>query len=116
MKKIHSLFVIIAFFLFSNESIAQKLSPQQQQAVNKLFKTSAVVYFTFKVQSMQEMAQLKEIISVDKTKGPQVSAHANKAQFTKFIPMNYVYTVTSGGNPKKKTSKTAPAKTPVKKK
>lgn len=119
MKKIVSIFVIGAFFFFSTEGIAQQLTSQQQQAVNKLFKTSNVVYFKFNVHSMQEIPDFGKLFTVDKAKGAQVSAHANKAQFTQFIRMNYAYTVIPGGGAKKATKKVptkAPAKVPVKKK
>lgn len=109
MKKI---FVIlsIALFLFSNISVAQKLTPQQQKELNTLFKTKKVVYFKFNVRSMQEISQFAKIFSVDKNKGMEVSAHATKDQFTRFLPMNMKYTVISAPAKKKST-----AKKPVKK-
>ena len=116
MKKIFSLFIILTSIIFSDKISAQQLTPPQQQSVNKLFKTSSVVYFKFKVNSLQEIAQFSKLVSVDKTKGAEVTAHATKAQFTQFIRMNYPYTVISGGAPKKKTSKTSVVKKPVKKK
>ncbi|MCX6295061.1 MAG: hypothetical protein NTX97_03170 [Bacteroidetes bacterium] len=117
MKKLLSQIVFVMFLFFLNTSLAQQLTPPQQQTINKLFKSSNVVYFKFKVRSMQEIPQFAKIVSVDKTKGAEVSAHANKAQFSQFIRMNYAYTVTSGGTVKKKVAKTSPAKKPpVKKK
>ena len=110
MKKIFALITIIAFFLFSNESIAQQLTPPQQTAVNKLFKTSKVVYLKFTVRSLQEIPQFSKILSVDKAQGALVFAHANKAQFSQFIRMNYAYTVLPAPGAKKKTTKAAPAK------
>ncbi|MGZ4034153.1 MAG: hypothetical protein ACXVPU_00110 [Bacteroidia bacterium] len=110
MKKIISLTVAVTFFLLSNAITAQQLTPPQQQAVNKLFKTSNVVYFKFKVHSLSEVPQFAKILSVDKSDGGNVSAHANKAQFTQFIKMNYAYTVASNPAAKKKTTKAAPAK------
>ena len=65
---------------------------------------------------MQEIGQFAKILSVDKSKGADVLAHANKTQFTQFIRMNYAYTVVSAGTSKKKAVKTSAAKTPVKKK
>lgn len=117
MKKRLSLIVFVILLFFLNTGIAQQLTPAQQQTINKLFKTSNVAYFKFKVRSMQEVPQFAKIVSVDKTKGAEVSAHANKAQFSQFIRMNYAYTVTPGGAVKKKAVKTTPAKKPpVKKK
>lgn len=125
MKKYFSIVLIFAVFLFSNEAIAQKLTPPQQQQLNNLFKTKKVVYFKFRVNSMQEVSQMAKIISVDKVKGIEVAAHGTKEQFTKFLPFNYKYTVTGGGGTKKKVpvkstrptgGKTVPAKKVVKKK
>jgi hypothetical protein len=110
-KKIFAILSVV-LFLFSTNLSAQKLTPQQQKALNDLFKTKKVVYFKFNVRSMQEISQFAKIFSVDKNRGMEVSAHATKEQFTRFLPMNIKYTVTSGGTAKKKT----PAKKPVKKK
>ena len=107
MKKI-GLLIIVALFLFSNETTAQKLTPQQQKALATLYKTKKVVYFKFKVNSVHEIKGVANIVSVDKVKGTEVAAHATKAQFTRFLPFNYKYTIVPGGPPKKKT--------PVKKK
>ena len=106
-----TLFLLVALFLFSNETNAQKLSPQQQKALANLYKTKKVVYFKFKVNSMQEVKQMANIIKVDKVKGTEVAAHATKEQFARFLPFNYKYTVVAGGTAKKK----APVKKVVKK-
>ncbi len=111
MKKILIAILFAALFLFSNEANAQKLTPQQQKSLNALYKTKKVVHFKFKVNSMQEIKGMANIVSVDKVKGTEVMAHATKAQFTRFLPYNYKYTVVAGGPAKKKT----PAKTTVKK-
>jgi|GEM_PF-5111229 len=113
MKKIFSLVLLTFLFLLSKETNAQKLSPPQQKQLNTLYKTKKVVYFKFKVNSMQEVKQMANIIKVDKVKGTDVSAHATKEQFTRFLPYNYKYTVIAGGGAAKKTS---PAKKVVKKK
>ncbi len=60
---------------------------------------------------MQEIVQIAKIVAVDKNKGMEVAAHATKAQFTRFLPYNYKYTVVPGGPVKKK----APVKNVVKK-
>ena len=57
MKKISSLLIIVAFVFVTNKIVAQQLTPPQQQAVNKLFKTSSVVYYKFKVHSLSEIPQ-----------------------------------------------------------
>lgn len=101
MKKVVLLF-LVALFLFSNELNAQKLTPQQQKALATLYKTKKVVYFKFKVNSVHEIKGMMNIVTVDKVKGTEVAAHATKAQFTRFLPYNYKYTIVPGGPPKKK--------------
>lgn len=100
MKKIIILFV--ALFLFSNETNAQKLTPQQQKSMATMYKNRKVVYFKFKVNSVQEIKGMANIVSVDKVKGTEVMAHATQAQFTRFLPYNYKYTIMPGGSAGKK--------------
>lgn len=111
MKKLLTFILMFAFFLFSNEAGAQKLTPQQQKAVKDLYKSKKTVYFKFKVNSMQEVKQLGTIITVDKFKGVEVAAHATKDQFTNFLPYNYKYTVVTNGGGTKKKSPVTTAKT-----
>ena len=116
MKKISSLLIIVAFVFVTNKIVAQQLTPPQQQAVNKLFKTSSVVYYKFKVHSLSEIPQFAKTMSVDKSDGAMVFAHATKPQFSQFIRINYAYTVLPSPGSKKKTTKAAPAKKKVVKK
>jgi hypothetical protein len=119
MKKISALIAIATCLLCLNKSIAQQLTTQQEQAISKLFKTNSVVYFNFKVHSMQEIAGFSKMFSVDRVKGAEVFAHANKPQFTQFVKINYPYKVTSGGTAKKKVvtkTKTTTTKKAVQKK
>ena len=111
MKISTALLFVLALFLFSNETNAQKLTPPQQKALATMYKTKKVVHFKFKVNSVHEVKGMANIVSVDKVKGTEVSAHATKAQFTRFLPYNYKYTVVPGASPKKK----APVKKVVKK-
>jgi hypothetical protein len=114
MRKIRLFYLLVLSLLLSTAAGAQKLTPPQQQKLNELYKTKKVVYFRFNVRSMQEISQFAKIISVDKNKGMEVSAHATKDQFARFMPMNIKYIVNSGpgGTVKKKP---APAKKTVKK-
>ena len=116
MKKLFSFLLITSFFIFSNDTNAQQLTPPQQATVNKLFKTSDVVYYKFKVHSMSEIPQFSKIMSIDKQDGGTLYAHANKAQFSQFIRINYAYTVIPHGAAKKKTTKATPVKKAAKKK
>ncbi|MFL5764755.1 MAG: hypothetical protein ACJ77K_12495 [Bacteroidia bacterium] len=115
MKKILVLLIAAASLMWSNISKAQQLTPPQQTEVNKLFKTKKVVYFKFHARSLQEIPQFAKILSVDKSKGTEISAHADKAQFTNFIRMNLKYTVIAGTGTAAKKTPTA-KKPPVKKK
>ena len=110
MQKRILFFAIIFSFLFSIEMNAQQLTPPQQATVNKLFKTSSVVYYKFKVHSLSEIPQFAKTMSVDKSEGGTVFAHATKPQFSQFIRINYAYTVLPSPGAKKKTTKTAPVK------
>lgn len=116
MKKTFALLILALFFLVSKESCAQQLTPPQQAAVNKLFKSSDLAYYKFKVHSLSEIPQFAKTMSIDKHEGALVYAHATKAQFSQFIRINYAYTVLPTPGGKKKTTKTAPAKKGTKKK
>jgi hypothetical protein len=114
MRKFAPLFIFALLLLSGITSSAQQLTPPQQAEVNKLFKTKKIVYFKFHARSLQEIPQFAKILSVDKTKGTEISAHADKAHFTNFIRMNLKYTVIPGsGGTAKKTG--ASAKTTKKK-
>jgi hypothetical protein len=56
------------------------------------------------------------MFSVDKSQGAVVYAHADKGQFSQFIRTNYKYAVLPTPGGKKKTTKSAAKKAPVKKK
>ena len=102
MKKNILFFVFITAFVFSIEATAQKLSPTQEKKVNEIFKSKKVAYFKFPVTSMQEIAPLTKMISIDGNKGSMVMAHATKEQFKKFIVRNYAYTIVPNPKPKGK--------------
>ncbi|MDQ3046665.1 MAG: hypothetical protein M3R27_03885 [Bacteroidota bacterium] len=106
------LILFLSFCFILPEISAQQLTPPQQKAVDKHFKTGKVVYFKFNVRSLQEIPQFAKIISVDKAVGMQVMAHADKKQFTQFIRLNIPYTVTAKSG---KTQAKPKTKTPVKK-
>jgi len=128
MKKILPLLFVAFLMLSSLEICAQQLPYRDQQKVDQLFKKSKVVYFKFAVRSMQEVPHFSKILSVDKTKGVTIFAHADKAQFTNFVRMNMPYTVlpspqkkpatvkkTTAGTKTTTVKKTTTTKAPVKK-
>ena len=102
MKKILFLLISASLLLGSFNMNAQKLSVSQQKKVDQLFKSQKVVYFSFMVNSMQQIAGMAKIVSVERTKGATVYAHADKAQFSKFMEGNYAYTVIPHASPKAK--------------
>ena len=107
MRKISLLSSVLLLLLFTINVSAQQLPYPQQQEVNRLFKKSKVVYFTFGVRSMQEIPQFAKTLSVDKNEGSKVFAHADKAQFTNFMKMNLPYKIIPppGGAKKKPVAK-----------
>jgi hypothetical protein len=120
MRTFAALVSFLTFFFFSFSVQAQKLTPSQKTQVDNLYKNKQVVYFEAMVTSQQEAMNLKQIVSIDGAKGTKVRAHATKDQFTKFIVLNYKYTVLpSPGGAKKPAAKTTTAskkKTSTKKK
>lgn len=107
MKNSLVLPILFLLFLCSFNIQAQKLSASEQKRVNDVFKKGKVAYFKFQVTSMQEVAPLAKIISIDKNQGRVIYAHANKDQFSKFIVKGYPYTIIKYTNPvaKPKTKK-----------
>lgn len=96
----------------------QKLTAEQEQMVNELFKTKTVLHFNFTLKSMQEIGAFAAIVDIDETKGNLVKAHATKEQFSNFVLKSYEYNV----EPAKKApveakpkTKKSPAKSKTKK-
>ena len=104
MRKL--ILVAVTVFLFSNEATAQQLTTQQQQSVENHYQSKEIIYFTFNVKTMQEVKDLRDVITVDMMRGAEVSAHATREQFIRFLPFNYKYTILTNGESKK----TEPAK------
>jgi hypothetical protein len=99
MKKILFLvFLSFTFLLSSYQSKAQKLSVTEQKRVNDIFKKGNTTYFKFPISSRQELLPLSKIITIDRTEGRVVYAHANKDQFSKFIGKGYPYTIVKTTN------------------
>ncbi|MDF2437756.1 MAG: hypothetical protein K0Q95_2132 [Bacteroidota bacterium] len=109
MKKIYAL-LLPALFLITSALHAQKLSPTQQAQVNEAFKNSKTARFKFRVSSMQEVAPLAKIISIEKNQGSEIYAHVTKAQFSQFITKAYPYTLIKNPKPATKVKLKAPAK------
>jgi len=98
MEKFTKLFIIFIFLSFAISTHAQSLTLKQQQTVNKLFKKKTEVYFKFNINSRNEINVLTKIISIDNVKNNVVYAYANQDEFTKFLLLNYPYTVLPNPN------------------
>jgi PKD repeat protein len=98
MKKIISLALAATLCFFVSNTPAQTLTNQQQQTVNTLFKKRGEVYFKFTIGSKQEVNTLTKIISIDNVENKTVYAFANKQGFSKFLLLNYQYTVLPNPN------------------
>lgn len=98
MRNFHTSLLTILLFV-SIHANAQKLSPSQQAQVNEAFKNTKIAHFKFRVSSMQEVAPLAKIISIEKNQGSDIYAHADKAQFTQFITKGYPVTLIKNVKP-----------------
>jgi len=56
-------------------------------------KNKGEVYFTFTVNSLDEISTLTKIISIDNVKQKDVYAYANEKEFNRFLDLNYNYHV-----------------------
>jgi hypothetical protein len=110
MKTFRILF-LSALFLGAAAISAQNITPAQQAKINEAFKNGKIAYFKFSVSSMQEVAPLSKIITIEKNQGRIVYAHATKPQFAQFISKGYPYTLIKSTKPAAKIkSKTPPKK------
>jgi len=90
MKK--TAFILSSLISISPIVSAQSLALEYEKALAYL-NTKGEVYFTFAIQSRQEIAALTKFLSIDDVNNLNVMAYANKKQFDIFIPYNYTYTV-----------------------
>ncbi len=98
MKNIIYLLLAFSILYCSAGTNAQTLTPTQQKTVKKLFKKRGEVYFKFNITSKEEISTLTKIISIDNVKNNEVFAYANKKGFSKFIVLNYSYTILPNPN------------------
>lgn len=60
---------------------------------SKYFEKNLEVYFSFNIQSYEELAALTKVISIDNVKANTVYAYANEKEFNEFLKLNYKFTV-----------------------
>ncbi len=98
MGKFTKRFILFVFLGFAFSLHAQTLTNQQQQTVNTLFANKTEVCFKFNITSRAEINTLTRIISIDDVKNNVVYAYANQGEFTKFLLLNYSYTILPNPN------------------
>ena len=81
-------FKLLFIFIFISSYIVLA-----QVTNSEYFKEKGEVYFTFEVQSPQEINILTKIISIDNVDGKTVFAYANEKEFNEFIKLNYKYQI-----------------------
>jgi hypothetical protein len=94
MKKAHPFLFIILMYLL-NPIFAQD-TLRYRSITDALFSKTGEIYFSFTVQSKEELHTLTKIISIDHFSGDfetnkEVHAYANKKQFYNFLKLNYAY-------------------------
>ena len=66
----------------------------QTTHIDSIFKNAGEVYFSFEVNSKEELNSISKIVSLDHgSKLPKVFAYANKRTFTYFLALNIPYTL-----------------------
>ncbi len=102
MKKIiiFSFFAILAISKgFAQSKINENgLNAQQTQTLETLFAKKGEIYFTFNVNSRDEISRLTKIISIDGVQNGVVNAIANKREFARFLQLGYAYTLQPNPN------------------
>jgi len=96
MKSI-CLFMMAFLFAFMQPVIAQD-TLRYRSIVDSIFSKKGEVYFSFPINSKEEIHTLTKIVSIDHCSGDlvkdnQVHAYANKKQFYNFLKLNYKYTI-----------------------
>lgn len=97
-----SLYKKICFVLYlaavtSYPSFAQD-TLRYNEITDSIFSTNGEIYFSFTINSKDELHKLTKLISIDHYSGDfdkrkEIHAYANKKQFRKFLKLNYKYTI-----------------------
>lgn len=87
--------ILLFCFIFSSFILPLNLYAQGQREnmLDSVFRERGEVYFRFSVNSRSEINELTRIISIDNVKGDEVTAYANRKEFTRFLDKNYTYTI-----------------------
>lgn len=74
-------------------AILISLSVYPQNLDSEYFKKNIEVYFSFNVNSSEELRELTNVISIDNVEGLKVYAYANENEFNQFLTYNYAYNI-----------------------
>ena len=69
------------------------ISAYSQNLDSEYFKKNVEVYFSFNVNSTEEIRELTNVISIDNVEGLKVYAYANENEFNQFLTYNFSYTI-----------------------
>ena len=92
MKSLKLIFVSILILVCYFQVFSNQASTQYSQAYRYL-EERGEVDFIFYVNSISEVDQLIDIMSIDKVEGNKVVANANREEFEKFLKFGYAYEV-----------------------
>jgi hypothetical protein len=96
MKKAFLFILVLATCL--THSIFAQDTLRYRSITDAVFKNTGEIYFSFTIQSKEELHSLTKLISIDHFSGDfeknkEVHAYANKKQFYNFLKLNYAYTI-----------------------
>ena len=89
MKNIARFLLVFTLVLANfSLSIAQN---NKEQVLDQAFRTAKERYFSFPLESREQLDQLTKIVSIDKVTGNTVFAYASRDEFDKFLNTNIQY-------------------------
>ncbi len=90
MDRNYRTLVTLMFIILFSSAHAQK---NKQQILDGLFTNNGEIYFSFPIFDRGEIPVLTKIISIDNVKGNEVYAYANRKEFSRFLDLEYSYTI-----------------------
>jgi hypothetical protein len=94
MRKIFVNIITVIFVLFyTSVIILAQDNFAVKEKIDTIFAQQSELHFKFTINSKQEINKLTTIISIDKVKGNEVFAYANKLEFAQFLQFNYNYQI-----------------------
>lgn len=90
MKVIHGLIFLMLFSAIFATSFGQAVS---DRSADEILNKYGEIYFKFTIQDKNEINLLTKVISIDKYKGNEVFAYANREEFKGFLKYNLPYSL-----------------------